>query len=278
MRIVLPLALFCFSISALAAEGYKSTISKAQELTLTQERQKVTKILVEALEREPRESKAFKELKKTLLSLSELFYTEKAQRVFEAGRSLEESDIGAAIDKFSEALKMEPGNAKVLKELTRSYLTKGECRKSLDHTKEALLQNPFSTEFFLLRLQSKACLSAIEDYQAELANPFVEKESVGIYLDHVQAQALLSAEQPKSALEILERAKIKDGQFPETYYWIIQAKTKLGVPATAEIEKYVSLCKESMNKLRAKYIYEPRTCRELKTVEKQLETTRSEST
>src|SRR5688572_23369428 len=90
-----------------APENYKSIIAKAQELTLSQDRKTVTKILVDALEQEPRETKAFKELKKALAALSEMFYTEKAQRIYESARSVSDSDVGSAIDKYLEALTIE---------------------------------------------------------------------------------------------------------------------------------------------------------------------------
>lgn len=258
-------------------DSYKSTIQKAQELTLAQDRQKMTRLLVDALEKEPRESKAFKELKRTLSSLSEMFYTEKAQRVFESGRSLTETDLASAIDKFSEALSLEPGNAKVVKEMTRGFLAKGECKKALEQTKEALLLNPFNTELFLLRLQSKACLGNIEDFEAELANPFVEKEGVSLYLDIVEAQYHVSNEKYQSAVEALERAKQKDAKFPETYYWLSQVKQKLKMKPNLDIERYVSLCKGDPAKVRSAYIYEPRTCRELKNMERQMDALQVES-
>jgi tetratricopeptide (TPR) repeat protein len=259
-------------------ESYKSIIAKAQELTLSQDRKSVTKLLVDALENEPRGTKAFKELKKTLTGLSEMFYTEKAQRIYESARSISEVDTAAAIDKYLEALMIEPGNAKILREITRGYLAKGECKKSLDQTKEALLQNPFSTDFFLLRLQSKACLGTIEDFQAELANPFVEKDSVSLYIDLVQAQHMISTEKYVAALDVLEKAKQKDPTFPEIYFWIVKIKTKLNQPAVEEMHKYVSLCKESPIKIRSKYMWEPRTCKELKGLEKQLEAVTTENT
>lgn len=284
LRVCLFIFLFLSSIAVGAqskknkpTESYKSTIQKAQELTLAQNRQKMTQLLVDALEKEPRESKAFKELKRTLLSLSEMFYTEKAQRVFESGRSLAETDIASAIEKFSEALSLEPGNIKVVKEMTRGFLTKGECKKALEQTKEALLLNPFNTEIFLLRLQSKACLGSIEDFEAELANPFVEKENIGLYLDIVEAQYHMSNEKYQSAMEALERAKQKDAKFPEIYYWLSLVKQKLKVKPNLEVEKYVSLCKDAPAKVRSIYTYEPRTCRELKNMERQMDALQAES-
>ncbi len=256
-------------------ESFRSTIQKAQELTLNQERNKATQLLVQEIEKELKNPLAQQELKKELLNLSELFYTEKAQRTFELGRSLSINEPDAGLDKYTEALNLEPGNLKILKELARGYLFKGDCSKSLEISKDALLQNPYSVDFFLIRIQSKVCLGSIEDFEAEMANPFVDKELVSSYLETAKAQYFIAQEKYAQALSSL--GKVKLTKFPEAYYWRGLAKSKLGQSPTTEYESYIELCKEPRSKLRLNFPQEPRTCKESKVIERKLEQLKSES-
>jgi predicted Zn-dependent protease len=190
---------------------------------------------------------------------------------------LVEKEPAAAIDKFNEVLKLEPGHQKVKLELARAHLAKGDCGQVAEITKEALFENPYQSDFFLLRIQSKVCTNSIEDFDAELMNPFVEKEDIAIYLETSQAQFLIANEKYSSAIEILNRAKARDTEFPEVYYWLANVKTKLNQSPEVELQKYVNLCKEQSGKIKAKYFREPRTCRELNTLQQQLEAIRTEA-
>lgn len=256
-------------------ESFKNTISKAQELTLNQERSKASLLLVQEIEKEQKNIYAQRELKKALLNLGELFYTEKAQKTFELGRSLSMSEPDAGVDKYQEALSLEPGNLKILKELARGYLYRGECSKALEISKDALLQNPYNVEFFLLRMQAKVCLGSVEDLEAELANPFVEKDPVSSFIDTLKAQYYFTQEKYAQALTALSKVKLSN--FPEAYYWRGQIKSRLGQSPQSDYESYVELCKEQKNKLLQKFPQEPRTCKEAKAVEQKLEQLKTES-
>lgn len=252
-------------------------IKEAQEELLNGKRAEAIKHLVNALLSENRDSKNFKELKKALTSIGDVFLTIQAQKTYELGRSLLEKEPSAAVDKFLEALALEPSHQKVRLDLARAYLARGDCGQVADITKQALLENPYHNDFFLLRLQSKVCQSTIEDFEAELMNPYVEQDEIYIYLETAQAQHLIAKGKYSSAIEILNRAKARDPQFPEIYYWLSNARTKLKQGAEAELQKYVQLCKDEPSKVKSRYSREPRTCRELSTIQQQLEAIRSET-
>lgn len=255
-------------------ESYLAAISRAQELLLNQKRTQATQVLVQEVEKERSNQKAIVELKKALNNLSEMFLTEKAQRVFELGRSLSAEEIDAGSEKYLEALALEPSNLKIIKELARNFLVKKECIKALEYAKEALLLNPYSAEFFLIKLQAKACLGKIEDIEAELANPHIDKLTIEPYLDFVVIQHLFNQEKYLEALDTLN--KLKPTKQPEFYYWKGMVKTKLGQSPVLEFERYIDLCKDSKSKTREKFPQEPRTCKEQKAIEVNLEKLKSE--
>lgn len=259
-------------------DTYKSIIQKAQELSLNQERVKAVQLLVSEIERDQKNQSAQQSLKKTLANLSEIFYTEKAQSTFEMGRSLSLKTPEAGIDKFTEALALEPDNIKIMRELAKEYLVSGECQKALDLSRKALMQNPYNSDFFLLRLQSKVCLGNVEDIEAELANPYIvgsEKETLGPYINLIITQYYFSQQKYNIALNTV--SKIKQAEFPEPFYWKGMIKMRLGQSPVSEFESYVDLCKEKAGKSVPRFPLEPRTCRELKSIEQKLEQLKSES-
>ncbi len=265
------------SKSAKAVTNSAEIIKEAQEQLLKGKRTEAIKHLVNALLLENRESKSFKDLKKALANLGDVFLTIQAQKTFELGRSLLEKEPSAAVDKFLEALALEPSHQKIRLELARAYLARGDCGQVSDITKQALLENPYHNDFFLLRLQSKVCQATIEDFEAELMNPYVDQEDIYIYLETAQAQHLIAKGKYSSAIEILNRAKARDPQFPEIYYWLSSARAKLKQNPEVELQKYVQLCKDEPSKVKSRYSREPRTCRELSIIQQQLETLRSEA-
>lgn len=251
------------------AEGQqKQTILKAQELVLSNERAQAIKLLVEALEKENKGSKAYSEYKKALTSLSEIFYTEKAQKAYELGRSLALKDAGLGEEKFAEALSVEPDNFQIMRELVRAHLAKEDCKRALEVSNGALLMNPYSTDFFILKLQAKSCLDTIVDIEAEATNPLIEAETVAHYVETLKAKFLYKKEQYRAAAEHALKVKSKEPGFPEGHYWLAQAKNKIGLSALEDYETYLSLCKESdLAKVRRAYKFEPRACSNTKSVQ-----------
>ncbi|MES2857468.1 MAG: hypothetical protein V4692_16475, partial [Bdellovibrionota bacterium] len=134
-------------------ETFTDIITKAQNLTLQRDRLQASQILLRAIQREPKNSVAYREMMKALEELTAVFYTERAQGAFAAAESIVAIKPKEALDSYAEALRLEETNVAVLKGIARANLVLDECDKAETSLKTAESLIPFSGEIHLLRLQ-----------------------------------------------------------------------------------------------------------------------------
>jgi len=272
--ILFKLLVFTALISASAAEKinretYRDLISKAQNLSLQKDRLQATKILTRAALKEKGHGK--KELIQALTELSEVFYTDKGQQTFELGRSLDEASPVTAIERYNEALGLEPNNTAILKALARSNIAASHCDRGLDSAVQGLSINPFDEELVLLRAQSTVCLNKI-DYPKlvqELAE--VKQAELKLYSDLLKGKVLLTEGKLPAAEVQIDKLVSMDSRFPESHYYLGLLKQKLGKNFFEHFQKYVSLCSELTPERRRKYWLEPRLCMDKLKAEAELE-------
>jgi predicted Zn-dependent protease len=264
MKLALSL-IFCSGlVFANPRETYKEIIQKAQALSLQQEREQVSQVLKRAIENE-KGKKAEQELLKTLSELTTLFYTEKGQSVFEYGRSLFRASPQEALQKFQEALKLEPNNVSILSEIAKIELYTGKCGEATTTVQKALSLNPYSSDLNLLLAQSLSCSQKNDEALLTL-----KKVNQSVFSFIAFAQIYFSKNEIKQAETHLNLAKIADAKFPEVYYWEMQIRKKSNLNITEQAQLYVKLCKNLQLKDLVKYHSEPRTCLEAKNVEAEL--------
>lgn len=261
MKLILVLTFISEFAFANPRETYKEIIQKAQALSLQQEREQAAQVLKRAIENETAK-KAEQELLKTLFELTTLFYTEKGQSIFEYGRSLFRSSPQEALQKFQEALKLEPSNVSILSEIAKLELFTGKCGDATTTVQKALAQNPYSSDLNLLLAQSLSCSQKNEEALMAL-----KKVDQSVFSFITLAQIYFVKNEIKQAESHLNLAKVADPKFPEIYYWEMQIRKKNNLDITEQAQFYVKLCKNLQLKDIVKYHSEPRTCIEAKNVE-----------
>jgi hypothetical protein len=163
----------------------------------------------------------------------------------------------------------------VIKGQGRAQLALGGCEKVSEMAQQGLELNPFSEDLQLLKAQALACLARTKDSKlvAEKIDP--KKSPLRFYFDVVKVQNLYFEEKLGMAEEELKRIIESDPNFPESYYWMGQIKTKQKVDPIEWNQKYVKLCQSMTPAIRRKYIFEPRLCLEKKNIEQILEQTQT---
>jgi hypothetical protein len=247
-------------------EGYKEIIKKAQALTLKQDRTEATKLLVGAIQKEPGK-KAQDELNKTLTEISTLFYTEKAQKLFEYAKSLFRENGNEPFDKLQEALTIEPHNLQIQLWIARFQLKQGKCGDALTTISKTLEANPFYASADLIKIQSQICLQKDEDLLQE------DDELKRIEVNYPMYYQLLMAQEEfnkKNFLEAearIQKAEMLDKNFPEIYFWKTHILEKQEKEFKDSAAKYIRGCKGLAKADYLKYEFEPRTCVEYKNFE-----------
>ena len=255
-------------------ESYKDLIAVAQNKSLAKDRLPATQTLILALKKE-KSLVARKELLSALTDLSEVFYSDKAQQLFELGESLRFDSPQTALEKYGEALKLEPGNVSILRGIGRAQLALGTCEKVSDVAQQAMEMNPFADDLQLLRAQALSCLVRTKDSRAVIEKIDTRKSPLKIYFEVVKIQNLVFEDKFGLAEEELKKLIDADPKFPEGYYWMAQVKTRQKIEATEWNQKYVRLCQAITSAQRRKYGPEPRLCSERKNVELALEQAQS---
>lgn len=250
-------------------ETYSDLIKKAQNLSLQKDRLQAAKILTRAIRKE--HGSARRELLAALKELTEIFYSEKAQQLYELGESIKTSSAPTAIERFGEALKLEFNNVQILRVMARAELSIAACDRALDLSNQALDTNPFEEDIILLKAQSLACLNRSAEVNQLLDQTDYKKSSFRIYFDLVRAQTYLFEEKAQQAESFVDRVISVDSKYPESYYWLALIKAKLKKEALDAKQKYVSLCLNVSADLRRKYQFEPRLCLEKKNIEAEVE-------
>jgi lipopolysaccharide biosynthesis regulator YciM len=254
------------------ATTYRDAIKKAQALTLKQDRIEATKLLVTAIQNEP-SKKGQDELTKTLTEISTLFYTEKAQKLFEYAKSLFRENGNEALEKFQEALVIEPNNLQIQLWMARFQLRQGKCNDAFATVSKTLETNPFYTSADLIKVQSQICLQKDEGLLQE--DEMIRKISTSypMYFQLLMAQEEFNKKNYPEAEARIQKAEMLDKNFPEIYFWKTHILEKQEKEFKDSAAKYVRGCKGLAKADYLKYEFEPRTCVEYKNFEAEYKST-----
>jgi hypothetical protein len=241
-------------------ETYQDLIEKAQNLSLQRDRLQATQILVRALEREKRGSKAYRALLQSLDQLAGLFYTEKAQKEFELAESLVFTKEDLAIARYQSAIAMEEGHLPTLIALAQAQLRSNECNAAATNLSKAEKVNPYNPETSLLMIRALLCLDKKEEALQLLNLKSAEIESLGIWALDIRIQLYDALAQPEKARTYLKEALAKDAKYPELHYWRWKLALRAKEEGLAGGQDYLSQCKSISFNLRRKYRLEPLLC------------------
>lgn len=248
------------------SETYKDLIEKAQNLVLQKDRQQALTILANATQRETRPA-AVVELKKTASDIAHIFFSDKAQQLFETGVALRRTDLNQAYDKSSEALRIEPDNLSIVKELSRIMIAKADCKSALELVQKHWSLMSFDEELRLILAQSQVCLSRWADYQKSSEGLSSKRSPLQKFWLALEVEKNLAQKNLTKAQEAASTLKKTDDKYPESAYWSWKVSWTQKKSNLDEAQKYLMSCKNiSANQYR-QYMMDPALCRHLSEVE-----------
>lgn len=251
------------------SETHKDIIEKAYNLSLQKDRQQALHILLNALHKETR-TQNVSELKKAVAEISNIFFSDKAQQLFETGVSLRKSDLSQAFEKMSEASRLEPDNFTVVNELVRLLIAKGDCKGAQEAVQVQLNLVSFDEDLKLSLAQTLSCQGKWVEYQKIADSVSVKKSIQQKFWIALDIEKFLVLKNYQKAQDALLGLKKIDEKYPESSYWswkLSRAQKKRNVE---EAHKYVMACKNiSANQYR-QYMIDPMLCRRLTEVENEL--------
>lgn len=275
LRAALVAALSISAVSAQAqiknakSETYKDIIEKAYNLSLQRDRQQALNILSGAIHRETR-PQAVNDLKKTVSEISNLFFSDKAQQLFEVGLSLRKTDLNQAFDKMSEASRIEPDNFLIVAELARLTIAKGECKQAQDVIRKHLQVITFDEDLKLAMAQAWACQKKWSEYNKLYDAAAVKKSNLAKFWYALEVDKDVDLESNAKAQENLANLKKADDKFPELFYWTWKADSVRNKPNMEAAQKYVMTCKNISANHYRQYMIDPMLCRRVSEVENEL--------
>lgn len=254
---------------AAKSETFKDIIEKAYNLSLQRDRQQALTILSNAIHRESR-SQAVMELKKTVAEIAHVFFSDKAQQLFEAGVALRKIDLNQAQDKISEAMRIEPDNFVITNELARVLIAKGDCRGAQEIAQKNLSLVSYDEESKLSLAQAYVCQGKWPEYQKVADPALIKKSPLQRFWYVLEVERHLAGKSLTKAQEAMVSLKKIDEKHPERSYWAWKIARSQKKENIEEAQKYLMTCKNiSVNQYR-QYMIDPMLCRHLSEVEQEL--------
>jgi hypothetical protein len=261
---VFSLSIFFAFISTWAADPI---IQKAQDLTLAKDRAGACKALVAAIDSEKSAAANTKKYLRALEDLSEIFYTDRAQKLFLEAEGQLLNHGRKVVDQFEEVRALEPGNVKVLKTLISLRLEERDCGAAEKLSEEASSLNPYSPELQALRVQVALCADKVDSaklLQTKFAESLKGLKSANEFI------GLWIAANKKNWDEVRKRItefKGADANHPEVLYWRVKIEGAAGSLRGELLDKYLSICQRDYVQLRRAYAWMPSLCSQRREME-----------
>lgn len=269
------IAALSFSAPALAqnkatkSETYKDIIEKAYNLSLQKDRQQALNILANAIQKESR-TPAVAELKKTVHDIGHVFFSDKAQSLYETAVSMRRTDLQQSQIKINEALRIEPDHFEILNEAARMMIAKNDCASAAELVQKQLRIINFDEELNLTMAQALACQAKWPEYLLLFDAYGPKKSSLAKYWWPLEIERYLAAKNSSKAQESLASLKKLDPKYPEYFYWQWRIDQGLQKKNKEDALKYVMTCKNiSANQYR-QYMMDPALCRRTTEVDGEL--------
>lgn len=267
LRAALGVALFLFSPILQAKntkesiDSVKELVNKSQAMILQGNRSKACQILITALSKDGTKSKGFLEISKALKKCTELFILEKAQQSYEVAIANYLSDKNQSIEKFKEALSLEPLNALIIKGLLFTLLSQNECIQVKKYYTELKKINPYDDELDTFHFLELICSKNKSEALAITVklDPVVLNQPFWI----VNKQRLLGLDEKN---ELSAEVETQFKEYPEIYYvhWLREKKPKQRIVFA---DKYKQLCHNPVSFDTAYQYSDPWICTHIKEIE-----------
>lgn len=275
IRAVLVTALSFSNVVVLAqgkmsrSETYKDIIEKAYNLSLQKDRQQALNILISALQKESRPP-AVAEIKKAVDEISHIFFSDKAQQLYESGVSLRKTDLPRSIDKLLEASRIEPDNVAIVAELARVMIARNDCKNAQEVVQKQLRVVKFDEELKLTLAQAYACQGKWVEYQKIFESSAAKKSPFAKYWMALEVEKNLSSKSLSKAQESITNLIKLDEKYPEAFYWLWRLDLAQKRRSLEEAQKYVMTCKNISANHYRQYMIDPMLCRRVNDVETEM--------
>jgi predicted Zn-dependent protease len=248
------------------AETYKDIIEKAYNLSLQKDRQQALNILSAAIARESRPN-AQAELKKAALDVAHVFFSDKAQQLYETTLSLKKTELNQAISKLAEAQRIEPDNQTIVTEMARLQIAKNDCSSAQENLLKPLKLIPFDDELRLTNAQAQACNGQWLEFAKSPESMDAKKSQYQKYWMALSAEHQLKLKNLTKASETVQNLAKLDPKYPEAYYWGWKVSQALKKNNVEQAQKYVMTCKNISASQYRQYMIDPMLCRRTAEVE-----------
>ncbi|UYL10512.1 hypothetical protein B9G69_007980 [Bdellovibrio sp. SKB1291214] len=248
------------------AETYKDIIEKAYNLSLQKDRQQALNILSAAIARESRPN-AQVELKKAAVDVAHVFFSDKAQQLYETTLSLKKTDINQAVSKLSEAQRIEPDNQTIGTEMARLQIAKGDCSNAQENLVKSLKLIPFDDEVKLANAQAQSCAGQWVEFAKNPEAVDAKKSPYQKYWMVLTIEHQLKLKNLTKASEISQNLTKLDAKYPEAHYWSWKISQALKKSNVEQAQKYVMTCKNISASQYRQYMIDPMLCRHTAEVE-----------
>lgn len=268
-RYALTLLIF-IALPVWAIDAATTAIEQAQALALKKNRVEACAILSRTLQELPANSKARLKVSEALRQISKMFFTDKGQKIFEAGQSLMWDTPDMAQSQFKEALALEDQNIQILNNVARIQMIKQDCDGAMQTLAAARKLNPTDGESAVLELRALSCKQNFETFREKAkVLPALNKWEES-YVQYLSAAEAIQQKSYKRAFDSLFKLTEENPQFPESYLLLGKTADEMSKDSEPFLQKYVSLCKAATVREKKKYALEPRLCAALKEAEDEL--------
>lgn len=269
VRATLAVALSFSALTSWAqnkTETYKDIIEKAYNLSLQRDRQQALNILTTAIRRETKPA-ALTELKRTLGDIAGVFFSDKAQQLYEVGVSLRKTDLNQSLAKISEASRIEPDNSVIVAELARLNIAKGDCSNAQDLVTKQLRLSPYEEELKLVSAQASLCQNRYLEVAKSLDSKEIAKSSLLKFWLALEVEKNFKEKNFVKAQETLNSLTKLDSKYPEIPYWNWKLDNNKKIPNVDAAQKYVMSCKNISASQYRQYMIDPMLCRHMAEME-----------
>lgn len=244
----------------------KDSIELARRMALRGERYAAQAFLIEKLGNPKVLPPEKLKLRKALNQLSNQFFGDKAQSVFELGEShFFAKRYVEAFARYKEATELEPNNTLSRAAMVRTLIAQGDCRRAMEYAEQSLQQQPYDDGLLVMSLRAQVC----EKMNVDQLRVWREK-ALSLEKSHPLEVAWLrllasDASDLKEKRE-LTRFATEQQNFPEPRYYLFLLATEVDEKQKNGLE-YLRLCNKNDQLIRRKYVFEPQLCSQTKIIE-----------
>ena len=247
-------------------ETYQDIIEKAYNLSLQKDRAQAANLLVSAAKKESKKGQPPKDLLVALEEVNNVFYSDKAQQLYELALSLRLTDPNLASQKLVEAARLEPDNQQISLEQLRLQIASNDCSAALKEAKRWGEKSPFSEEIKLIMAQATLCSGQLSDFQQLRSVVEVKKTGLDVFWMSLDLELSDRTGAFAKGYDLAQQFQKIDSTFPEFYYWRWKLEQELKMTESSG-KKYLAGCKNLSSRHARAYLAEPKLCRQTGEVE-----------